>query len=170
MQHVDNLSQYAIPKENREIIKETNEIQEQFIYYAEVHQQYWQELLNGKDLMNQATQLYLICLNQFRKEDEHQCLRHIPWQNEAIKENYQYQDITYAEILKKNEKKAVEPFYNGKIVKNPWKNVVKENLEESNVTGELKWKDYPQKQWLEEETSESEKAEETRWEKLHFIC
>ena len=53
MQHVDNLSRYATPEECNEIpteIQPMNETHQQFVQYAEIHQQYWQELLDGVDL------------------------------------------------------------------------------------------------------------------------
>ena len=77
MQHVDNLSRYATLEECNKIpaeIQPMNETHQQFVQYAEIHQQYWQELLDGIDFRNQSTQLCLICLNQYYEGESHQCI------------------------------------------------------------------------------------------------
>ena len=108
----------------------------------------------------------MICLNQYHEGESHQCIRNIPWWDEAIQENYQYQHITPNNIV--HDKEQEEPqqgfWYNGEVIKNPW-----QQLDKPEITKEPKWEDYAQGEWLEEEVSDQELLKESRWEETHFI-
>src|SRR6185369_4699883 len=104
--------------------------------------------------------------------ESHQCIRNIPWWDEAIQENYQYQHITPSNVIyekeelyeKEREELQQGFWYNGEVIKNPW-----QPLDNPETFKEPGWEDYAREEWLKEEVSDQESPKETRWEETHFI-